>query len=173
VFDSRTDLVSRLPPRELLRGAREVRAVGLSLNLLCQDYADSELRGLLEGGCEMRCLFLDPEGRAMREREREEGFPPGKLGSLTQLNIETMLMVRRRLPVQVRERLHLATYDAAARFNVVLADDTVAVVQPYLPQVRGLGSPTFLLRSRDPWSGLYPLFHELFALLWEERRDIC
>ncbi|HEX4213541.1 MAG TPA: DUF5919 domain-containing protein [Candidatus Dormibacteraeota bacterium] len=173
VFGSRTDLVSQLPTRELLRGARRVRAAGLSLNILCQEYADVELGALLRRGCEMSCLFLAPDGRAMADREREEGFPPGKLASLTQLNIETMLMIRRRLPEDVRGRLHLATYDEAARFNVVLVDDARAIVQPYLPELRGLGSPSFLLQRKGGEEGLYPLFHELFELLWEERSDIC
>lgn len=173
VFGSRTDLVSQLPTRELLRGARRVRAAGLSLNILCQEYADVDLTELLRRGCEMSCLFLAPQGRAMADREREEGFPPGKLASLTQLNIETMLMIRRRLPEELRGRLRLATYDQAARFNVVLVDDARAIVQPYLPQLRGLGSPSFLLQRKGEDGGLYPPFRELFELLWEGRSEIC
>ncbi|MFD2764893.1 DUF5919 domain-containing protein [Micromonospora eburnea] len=36
--------------------------VGLSITLLCQDYADRRWQALLASGAQVRCLFLDPLG---------------------------------------------------------------------------------------------------------------
>ena len=61
--------------------------------------------------------------------------------------------VRERLPEEARIRLQVATYDETIRFNVLLVDDEVGVVQPYLSTARGVESPTFLLRRRTPTPG--------------------
>lgn len=46
---------------------------GLSLNLICQQYADTQLAQLVHNGARLRLLFLDPAGSAIRQREEEEG----------------------------------------------------------------------------------------------------
>ena len=59
-----------MPPQRLFAGATKIDAAGLSLNLLCQQYADQDLRALIEGGTSVRCLFLAPYGTSIAERER-------------------------------------------------------------------------------------------------------
>jgi hypothetical protein len=110
---------------------------GLSLNLLCQQYADQDLRALIEGGTNVRCLFLAPYGTSIAEREREEGYPSGHLSALTEMNRQILLQrVRERLTEEARLRLQVATYDETIRFNMLLVDDEVGVVQPYLSTAR-------------------------------------
>lgn len=82
VFANRSEFTHRIPPDELLNGANDVRAVGLSLNLLCQHFGDRRLRSLLDAGCNLRCLFLDPLGNEIKAREKEEGYSTGLLSSL-------------------------------------------------------------------------------------------
>ena len=173
VYVTRSEFTSRLPPHELFDGATDVRAVGLSLNVLCQQYADDRLRSLIEAGGTVRCLFLDPAGEAIRAREREEGYSPGRLSSLNEINIQIMLQrVRQRLAPPDRERLVIATYDETIRFNIILVDHVVAVVQPYLPAARGVESPTFVIRRRDAMSGLFQQFEQVFDWLWARRTEL-
>lgn len=47
VFPTRTDFTDTYTPADLFDQARTVDAVGLSLNLLCQQYPDKRLRGLV------------------------------------------------------------------------------------------------------------------------------
>ncbi|MFF0722784.1 DUF5919 domain-containing protein [Micromonospora sp. NPDC003816] len=171
VYQSRCDLTAAMPADQLFEGAQVVRAVGLSLNMLCQEYADRRWQELLRQDAHVRCLFLDPDGTSIQSREREEGFPPGQLSALTKLNIETLLRVRDRLPVTRRERLELATYDETLRFNIILVDD-VCVAQPYLGGNRGIDSPAFVMRQGQPGAGLYPVFEQVFVLQWQGRRDL-
>ncbi len=91
VYPTRSEFTSRMPPHVLFDGARDIRAAGLSLNLIYQQYSDSRLLHLIEGGAKLRCLFLDPDGEAIRAREREEGYPDGYLSSLTRMNIRNLL----------------------------------------------------------------------------------
>jgi hypothetical protein len=46
VYASRSEFISSMPPHTLLDNATKIRSCGLSLNLLCQQYADHSLRQL-------------------------------------------------------------------------------------------------------------------------------
>ncbi|PPA58369.1 DUF5919 domain-containing protein [Micromonospora chalcea] len=170
VFRNRAELSAHLPADRILDGARKVRAMGLSLNLLCQHYPDHRWRQLIEGGAQVRCLFLDPDGSAIQAREREESFPAGQLAALTKLNIETMLRVRDRLSGDMYGNVQLALYDETLRFNVLLIDD-LCLAQAYLPTSRGVDSPTFVMRRREPTTGLYPVYEQIFDSQWERSRQ--
>ncbi|MBC9006902.1 DUF5919 domain-containing protein [Micromonospora aurantiaca (nom. illeg.)] len=171
VFPSRSQLTAHLPAERLLDGARRVRAIGLSLNMLCQDYADRHWQALLASGTHARCLFLDPAGTAIKAREAEEGFLSGQLAALTKLNLETLLRVRERLPVELRTRMELATYDETLRFNVVLADDQ-CVAQPYLTDSRGVDSPAFVIQRDAHRTGLYQVFEQFFESHWQRGKAL-
>ncbi|MDG4830117.1 DUF5919 domain-containing protein [Solwaraspora sp. WMMD1047] len=171
VYTNRAELSTHIPVGKLLDGARDVRAVGLSLNVLCQDYADRRWHALVEGGARIRCLFLDPAGSALRAREAEEGFPAGHLAALTKLNIETLTRVRGRLPDEVQGNIDIATYDETIRFNIVLVDG-LCVAQPYLPESRGVDSPAFVIKRRPDAPGLFPVFEQVFESQWERGRRL-
>ncbi|MEU9738478.1 DUF5919 domain-containing protein [Micromonospora chersina] len=169
VYPSRSQLSAHLPPDQLLDGAQDIRAVGLSLNMLCQGYADRHWQALLANGARVRCLFLDPAGSAIQAREVEEGFPPGQLSALTKLNMETLLRVRDRLPADLQDSMNLATYDETLRFNIILVDD-LCVAQPYLTDSRGIDSPAFVIGRDQSGTGLYPVFEQVFESQWQRRR---
>ena len=169
VFPSRSEFMSSMPPRTLLADATTIDAAGLSLNLLCQQYADQDLRALIENGATARCLFLAPYGTAIAAREHEEGYPQGHLSALTEMNRQILLQrVRERLPEAARDRLHVATYDETVRFNILLVNQEIGVVQPYLSTARGVESPTFLLRRQRQRPGLYAVFAQMFDWLNEQ-----
>ncbi|GIG85481.1 DUF5919 domain-containing protein [Plantactinospora endophytica] len=170
VYRTRAELMTNLPHEHLLNGARLVRAAGLSLNVLCQHYADHRWRELIQSGTHAQCLFLDPAGSAIQAREAEEGFPAGHLAALTRLNIETMLRIRDRLPEDLQQGVAVGVYDETVRFNIVIVDD-LCITQPYLPQSRGVDAPAFVIRRGQP-SGLYPVFEQVFTAQWEGSRQL-
>ena len=173
VYPSRSEFTSRMPPHVLFDGARRVWAVGLSLNLLCQQYADGSLRQLATDGAQLRLMFLDPDGAAVTAREQEEGYPAGHLASLTKLNIQNLIRhVRDTLPEEHRANLEIAVYDETLRFNIVLVDEHLCVAQPYLPDSRGVNAPTFVVDRRAATHGLYPVFEQVFTGLWQRSRPL-
>lgn len=166
-FPSRAAFTSAMPPHQLFRGAQDVSISGLSLNLICQQYPDQHLRELIEGGCAMRCLFLRPYGESVQAREHEEDYPPGHLSMLTEMNMHILTRFRSGLSDAAQPRLRIRTYDEPLRFNIVLIDRRLAVIQPYMPAVRGVDSPTFLLRQLPSGQGLTPAFERVFTWLWD------
>ncbi|QLQ39499.1 DUF5919 domain-containing protein [Micromonospora robiginosa] len=171
VYPSRSQLTARLPADRLLDGARSVRAMGLSLNVLCQDYADRHWQTLVTAGARVRCLFLDPAGSAIQARETEEAFPPGQLTALTKLNMDTLLRVRDRLPSELQSQMQLATYDQTLRFNILIVDDQ-CVTQPYLSDSRGVDSPAFVIGKDVRQAGLYEVFEQVFESDWQQGRTL-
>lgn len=173
VFTTRSGFSAEMPPERLFNGATEIRAAGLSLNYICQQFAEKGALDLIESGTTMHCLFLDPAGAAMRARELEEGYTPGQLAMLTELNIQILAgRMGDRLSPQARERLHIAVYDQPVRFNIMLVDNATCVVQPYLPYSRGVEAPTFLIQRRSASAGLLPVFEQVFSSLWDGARHI-
>jgi Domain of unknown function (DUF5919) len=172
IFASRAEFSYRFPPHELFDSATEIRTAGLSLNLLCQQYPDQKLRRLVKNGARLQCLFLDPDGEAIRAREQEEGYTDRHLMTLTKLNIEVLTRIRDRLPEDARQRFGIAVYDETVRFNITLLDGTTCIMQPYLPQARGVDSPTFLIRNDPARPGLFDTFEEIFSSLWERSRPV-
>ena len=168
VFSSRSAFSMQMPPHAIFDNAKRIRACGLSMNLICQQYPDDRFRLLIEGGTSVQCLFLAPNGTAIKAREKEEGYPVGQLSALTALNIEILQQrVKGRLDEADQSRVGIATYDETIRFNIILIDDDLAIVQPYLHSGRGLESPTLLIRRQSASKGLYPMFEETFTWLWE------
>lgn len=165
-FATRSDFAAAMPVHRLLGGARDIRAVGLSLNQVCALYHESRLGRMVEDGTRLRCAFLQPDGTAMAQREREEGHPPGLLSDLTRTNIEALTRLRSRLTADAQERIELRTYDEVPRFNVLLVDGTTCVAQPYLPDSRGVDSPSLVLTRNPAAPGLFAVFEEVFETLW-------
>jgi hypothetical protein len=172
VYASRSQFADAADPLAMIQGARRIRAAGLSLNLICQQLPDQQLIRQLTDGTQLTCLFLDPDGEAIKAREQEEEYHPGFLADLTRLNIQLMTRLRDRLPEEAQARLHLAVYDETIRFNILLFDTDTAVVQPYMPQARGIDSPTLLIRRSSAPGGLYPVFEQVYDALAERSKPV-
>lgn len=172
VFPTRSQFVAEMPPGELFDGAQRIQMVGLSLNLLCQQYPDKALIEMLESGGIVECLFLAPDGRHIAAREQEEGLAVGTLSTLTRINIDTMRRVAGKLSDETRGNLRIKTYDETVRFNISLIDNAKCVVQPYLPDARGVESPTLVLQRKLDTPGLFDTFAQVFISMWERADEV-
>lgn len=172
VFPSRPAFSHEIPPHKLFDNAEKISMVGLSLNMLCQSYPDKSLLDLLETGTVVECLFLDPHGHYIAEREREESHPAGVLSTLTTLNIQTLQRLHGKLSPEARGNLRLRTYDEPVRFNITVIDDTTCVIQPYLPDARGVESPTLVAERKPGVPGLFDTFSQVFDTMWARSKEI-
>ncbi|MCA2207390.1 DUF5919 domain-containing protein [Nocardia rosealba] len=167
VFTRRADFLKAIPPQELFREARTIDLAGLSLNILCQQCSDSEVRRMMRDGTTIRCLLLDPDGSNITEREHEEGHASGALVHLTRLNIHMLQRVRSSRTTETGGRIEIRVYDAPVRFNLCIIDSEICVMQPYLPFARGLESPTFVSKRRAV-EGTFQTFATVFEEMWRK-----
>lgn len=166
VFTTRSDFAHAQPPRRLFDDAMSLDAMGLSLNLLCQQYPDAKVRELFMRA-RVRLLFLDPDGDAIKRRTAEEKHEPGHLEHWTRANINVVRRIRDGLNPTVADRVEFRTYDETIRFNVMLIDETVGVMQPYLPQARGVDSPTFVMKRTGSGANLFSVAEGIFEQTWD------
>lgn len=172
VFPTRSEFMHDMPPSQLFSDAKRLRLAGLSLNLLCQQYPDRNLLELLESGTIIECLFLDPAGESIRQREKEESHPDGLLSTLTTVNIEALRRARSKLSPDARGNLKIHTYDEVLRFNITIIDDETCIVQPYMPGARGVESPTLVMERQDVGVGLFDTFEQVYNSTWERSREV-
>ncbi|WP_161789834.1 SAV2148 family HEPN domain-containing protein [Streptacidiphilus neutrinimicus] len=183
VHPDRVRLQRSLPVEDLLAGARRLDAVGIGLNLLCQNFTGRRLVQLADAGCRVRLLFLNPASSALRRRERELGLGRGELGKLVETNIMHVRRVRSRL--RDGGAFEIRVYDELPRVSAYLVDgdgpDGLAVVQPYLRRSRGMESPVMVLRGgsaaplapgRAPEPGLFQVYQEEFEGVWGDSRPV-
>lgn len=167
-FTGRSEFMSEFPLFDKIDHASLVRASGLSLNVFSQHYPDTQIRRLVECGTRFQLIFLNPQSDAMRLREQEEGYQQGFLAGLTDLNINIMReRVRDKLDPEIRDRFSLAISDDTVRFSITLIDQDFGVFQPYLPEARGVDSPTFVIETGSPESGFFHVFDQVFTTLWK------
>ncbi len=172
VFPTRPAFLHEVPPHKLFDNAEKISMVGLSLNLLCQQYSDKSLTDLLETGTVVELLFLDPQGEYIKARECEESHRPGVLTTLTALNIQTVQRLQSKLSPEAQGNLRIRTYDEAVRFNITVIDDVTCVVQPYLPDARGVESPTLVIEKQEGAPGLFNTFTQVLTSMWDRAKDV-
>ncbi|WP_261574710.1 DUF5919 domain-containing protein [Frankia gtarii] len=164
VFSTRSEFAGAIPAHELFDGAKKIRAAGLSLNLVCQQYPVRALRRKIVNGGKGCFLFLNPRGEHIGEREREEGFSSGDLAALTRINMELLLKLRDDLGSH-SENLRIGVYDEPLRYNIVIVDDSRCVIQPYLPAMRGVESPTLVAMREVEDGSIFMTFDEVLSSL--------
>ncbi|GAA3856026.1 hypothetical protein GCM10022243_21670 [Saccharothrix violaceirubra] len=172
IYPSRTDFLHNVTPQALFVDAQDIRIAGLSLNVLCQQYSDKLLLTSIQTGTTVKALFLDPNGRNTTAREHEEGLPEGHLSMLTRLNIEALRRVASKVPPDAQGSLEIRTYDEPIRYSILITDHTKCVVQPYLPDARGVESPTLVIEKDDTVPGLFATFSQVFESMWDRAQEM-
>lgn len=171
VFQNRPAFIREFSTSRLFDAATEVDACGLSHNLLCQQYPDSDLADLL-GRARVRLLFLDPDGEAIQVRNAEEGHAEAHLSEWTRVNLQVIAKHRASLPPEAADRVQVRLYDETVRFQVMLIDGSLGIVQPYLPRVRGLDSPTFVMQPMVGTPSLYSTYRQIFDDIWVRGTEV-
>lgn len=172
-YATRTEFLHNVTPRTLFDGAKQISMAGLSLNMLCQQYSDKSLLDAIEEGTVIRALFLDPNGAYSAAREREEGLPEGHLSTLTRLNIEALGRLGSKVSLSAKGSLAIRVYDEPIRYNITIVDEFKCVVQPYLPDARGVESPTLVIEKDETMPGLYTTFAQVFESMWDRAQGVA
>ncbi|MCP2246965.1 DUF5919 domain-containing protein [Lentzea aerocolonigenes] len=141
--------------------------------MLCQQYSDKSLLDGIEEGTAIRALFLDPNGTHTAARESEEGLPAGHLSTLTRLNIEALSRLGAKVSPNAKGSVGIRVYDEPIRYNITIVDQFKCVVQPYLPDARGVESPTLVIEKDETMPGLYTTFAQVFESMWDRAREVA
>jgi hypothetical protein len=115
----------------------------------------------------MRMMFLDPDGKAIAEREAAEHREPGTLSLLVKHNIEDLAMFVRVCQAEnpnVVARVSVRLYDMTPALNGILIDSRVAFVHHYGTHSRGFDAPTLIVT--DQAADILEFYANEFESLW-------
>ncbi|AHH94886.1 hypothetical protein KALB_1513 [Kutzneria albida DSM 43870] len=94
------------------------------------------------------------------------------LANLTDVNIQTLRRVGKKLSPEADGALSIRTYDECVRFNITILNDSICIVQPYLPDARGVESPTLVAERKSDTTGLYDTFSQVFDSMWDRAKEV-
>jgi hypothetical protein len=77
------------------------------------------------------------------------------------------------LSTEARENLRIRTYDETIRFNITIIDDDTCIVQPYMPDARGVASPTLVMEKQAAGAGLFDPFEQVFSSMWDRANEVA
>ncbi len=174
IYPNRTEFNRDIPYVRMFEEAHEILAVGISLNAIAMNYGrENIVKAVLERKTTISLCFLDPDGANCAEREREEGYSPGQLATLTRLNISIIENTRnyiRRFDPDSAQQLKLMIYDLPPRFNLYVFDNMRLVVESY-GYVRGEDTPTFALQRQND-RGLFNFYASQARHIFEQAKSL-
>jgi hypothetical protein len=89
------------------------------------------------------------------------------------VNIDSLRRVRGKLSDEAKDRLKIHVYDEVLRFNIMIIDDDTCIVQPYMPEARGVESPTLIMERQSMGGGLFDTFEQVFTTTWERSTEVA
>lgn len=132
VSETRNDERNRELLGSALKGASEIRALGIANNILTTEASvDFYREFLVSRKGRLKLMFLDPAGASIRDRERAENRKKGTLSFGVQHNLEDMqkyLEICGRQDADVFRRVEIRLYDFDPHLNCLLVDGRMAFV---------------------------------------------
>lgn len=164
-YIDRSDIVSDINLKEIIKKAEKVYAMGISNSELMRFDYDIFFDSL-KNGCDFKLLFLDPNGESTVLREKEEQVKEGRIKKTTLFNLEKLQDIYDEIDDNDRQNLNVYLYDRCPRINLLIIDE-VAMLQYYDSFNRGMKNPSFLILDkkgeRDLFKYCITKFDEMLA----------
>jgi hypothetical protein len=150
---------------------RSFKAMGISLKDIHENnevFRNTMERfiGKAKTNLDVKFLLLAPDSKCIRKREVEEdGFESGRLVGESEKTIKALTLVKDSSEIAKNNHsLKFYTYDRVPRDSVIIVDDKLVNVVPYLYKRKG--SETEGFESKDP--EIVRQYVEEFNLIWKE-----
>jgi len=155
---------------DILDLAKEnIKLLGVTLNYYF--YPDSDewtrLKSLVEGGCTLHILILDPNSPHVAYRERDENNEKLKDQINHLYNLEKEFIEN--IKDEFKPNVEIRFYDTYPTCAMTIIDETLMRVTPYLYNKRRRACPTMeFMRSKD---GIFESYLEHFNDLWKKAEN--
>ena len=155
---------------DILDLAKEnIKLLGVTLNYYF--YPDSDewtrLKSLVEGGCTLHILILDPNSPHVEYRERDENNEKLKDQINHLYNLEKEFIAN--IKDEFKPNVEIRFYDTYPTCAMTIIDENLMRVTPYLYNKRRRACPTMeFMRSKD---GIFESYLEHFNDLWKKAEN--
>ena len=171
VFDSRTSFDNCIGVQRIFSQAKEIKAMGNSLNSIILNWGTNDLIRLIRNSdTRIMLLFLDPESNYTKMREIDESLLEGTIAQVTRTNINLIKKVIKELGDDCH-KIAYRLYDKSPYINMYIIDNKIIILQHYLSGLRGQDVPVFVIRDDGNTAGLFNIYNDLFIRAWEEAKS--
>lgn len=103
--------------------AQKIECLGISNNEITLNMDEETLKKALCSGMKLEILFLSPNGKCTKAREREEGQARNTIKTNTNTTLSFVTRLKYKLPENIRDNLHFYLYDLVPRMNMIFIDE--------------------------------------------------
>lgn len=152
---------------------KSFKVIGISLKDIHENRKEFEemMRKLTTENCptlDMKFLLLYPESDFVKNREIEEdGNVSGRIKEECEKTIDALNAVKGLLKITQKHHFNFYTYKMIPRHSVIIVDDNLVNVVPYLYKKKGFKTEGF--ESSDPQT--VQQYVEEFNLIWSEMEN--
>ena len=135
--------------RKMVLVAKKVECLGISNNEMTLKMDESVLKEALNRGTIIELMFLKPDGKFTRFREKEEGQARNTIKNNTNTTLSFALRLKKgNKNDKTFENLRIYTYDCVPRMNLIIIDETHMLLQYYANDVPGGSNPCFYIKKQ-------------------------
>jgi hypothetical protein len=172
VFPRRAMMTEMWDFRKMLSVASSVEAIGISINELTIKMDQRVIENALQSGCEITLLFLDPKGKNIKVREKEEGQEKNTIVNNTKSTINLAKRIKfKNTKNNVFDNLMLYKYDIIPRMNMIFIDKEHLLLQYYATTISGSNNPCFYFRKIEG-STVFDAYYSEFQKIKDKAKRI-
>lgn len=152
---------------EILNSTRKnIKLLGITLSYYFYPDAEewAQLCALVEKGCTLQILILDPDSNQVSCREKDENNSDLKGQIIQLIHLEKLFI--NNLKEEYRSNVEIRFYDTYPSFAMTIIDDTILRVTPYLYNKKGRSCPTIEFVRKE--KGIFDAYLNHFNDLWSK-----
>ncbi len=143
---------------------KNIKLLGITLSYYFYPDTDewTQLSSLIENGCRLQVLMLDPDSLhvAVRERDEHNADLEGQIIHL----IHMVKLFNQNLREEYRQNIEIRFYDTYPSIAMTIIDDNILRVTPYLYNKKGRSCPTieFIRKENGSFNAYLSHFNDLW-----------
>jgi hypothetical protein len=145
---------------------KNIKLLGITLSYYFYPDAEewAQLCTLVEKGCTLQILILDPDSGQVSYREKDENNSDLKGQIIQLIHLEKLFI--NNLKEEYRSNVEIRFYDTYPSFAMTIIDDNILRVTPYLFNRKGRSCPTIEFVWKE--KGIFDAYLNHFNDLWNK-----
>lgn len=145
---------------------KNIKILGITLSYYFYPESDEwmQLLSLVEKGCVLQVLILDPDSIHVGIREKDENNTDLKAQIIQLIHMEKLFI--NTVKEEYRSNIEIRLYDTYPSFAITIIDDNQLRVTPYLYNKKGRACPTIEFVRKE--KGVFDAYLNHFNDLWNK-----
>ena len=172
VFIRRSTMNKSWDLRKMISVAEQIECLGISNNEITLKMDSHVLLEALDRGAHIEVLFLDPRGRNIRAREREEKQVKNTIVDNTKTTLNYIMRIKKNNELgKTFDNLKVYVYDKIPRMNMVFIDNTYLLLQYYANSVPGASNPCFYIKRQSD-DEIFDFYYKQYKLIRDGGKEL-